>query len=101
MQGLVPMQTIVDRIQVAIVLIELLKIVVGHEFGLDVINGISQPVLEFVEIFFVQENFVLFVGIAAIGVDVAFAFRDGDVVILGSRGFYVHKISASSGSDAA
>jgi hypothetical protein len=76
-------------------MVKRIKIHIWHELGFNVVHGVVEGFHEFVEIFLVEENLVLFVGKTfIIFVEPLFAFGDGKVIIVGSGRLHIEKISA-------
>ena len=71
---------------------ELGKINVGEQLGLHMINGSVESFLEFVKIFFVDENLVLNHRLLASIVKLLRPLGDGHVIIVVAGRFYVKKV---------
>ena len=62
-----------------------------EQLRLNVLNGLRESFTEFVKIFLVEKDLVLFVFI----ITDTFALRDGDVeVLFGLRGFHIEEVGA-------
>ena len=61
-------------------------------------DRIAQAIVEFLKIFFIQEEFVLFIEkLSLFIVEASFTLRDGQVILIGYRGFDIKKISPFTG----
>ena len=84
-----------DRNRLLLVLVE---IKVRHQLGFDVVDGFFEGIDKFIEVFFVQKQFVFLVG-ESIALRVAATLGDGDVIIAGAGRFYVEEIRALARPD--
>jgi hypothetical protein len=73
--------------------VELRKVHVWHQLCLHMIHRIVQRVYEFVEVFFVEENLVLFVRKSII-LEPLFTFGDRQIIIIRTGCFDVKKVSS-------
>ena len=70
---------------------ELGKIHVGEQFGFDVIDAFLQGVDELVKVFFVEKQFMLFVG-ESFALRLPSTFGNGNIIVVGARGLDIEKI---------
>ena len=78
-----------------LIMIECVKIKIGHQLCLYIVNRLCKSFDEFVEVFFVKENFV---PVIAIIVKTLTAFCDGQVIVIASCSSYIKKIRSSFSS---
>ena len=71
--------------------VERIKIKIGHQLFLDMIDGFSERFNELVKVFFVKENLVPFIRV----IHPFLAFRDGKEVIVGLGRLHVEKIRSA------
>jgi hypothetical protein len=75
-------------------MIELFEIIIRHQLGFYVPDGIAQTGNEFIEIFFIQENLVF---IVAVPICLSFALCYRDIIIVSAGCFHVKEISTFAG----
>lgn len=78
-----------------LIMIECIEIKVGHQFCFNIINRLIQCFDEFVEVFFVQENFVT---VIAVIIKPFATFSDGQVIVIPSGSSYIKKVRSSLSS---
>ena len=72
--------------------VDLRRVVIRHKFRFNVIHSLTQCFDKLLEVLFVEENFVLFVGEASFIVTLL-ALGDGEIIIAAARRFHIEEVS--------